>query len=1198
MSMFISKLLSRNSSKTKQELLIQYWSSIQRYYETAEDALKDAVDLTPIPGALQNIIKLIQAEELEYQRMYDTLETGPCLEYLLQSRVLEELAEFAKVDTPFGMRIHCLRFFCSLVSNVHAQLLPDRAVHEPLNKLVAHSHRLVMVHYEQMEVDPDVCTEERHAAIAELSLELVRLMHGVFSHFKGSNAALMDLFFERGWCRGRGERVWRISKDGKTSHKLQESMDEKIQWNVFLMPRFDMFSFLIDFMNIPGETGEIAREAILFALRLLEGDPEYVCYVVEYSSLCEVIAERLAILFAMLPKNMGSFTISSNNRVVPVRPPRRRIQFSIPAVITNNSLMIAVNAHHSIRRKRRKKSAFDTNFIRTLETTCDDDNVDHFYSFWEYLNDVARVADKRLMTALMAQLTTSLWHPVVCTALSSPAVDAATAATGYATEMIRSLTDQVLLHAFLVVLMGEEGGIGKDLEPEKRPAPSTSTSSTSRRTNDDENDDNNDNASEKSAKRDDASEKDDDNDSRPSTSTEKAASIITTHSSTLLEDDDTTLRLLLLQRLQADDPDLSLATLRLFDTFLETYNQFIMYNLFLRNYIDINPDGKYAASSLHSPTIDDDKKPVKVRWIVERILSLLPLEDELERMNAPLSVMMTRDGSNGKSTSSHSSHSSSSHHGMHPGHSISANSYDDYFHEARERFQFGILAHNFWHLPYPPPKSKQDAQRDKEDRAGRPKRPKSMVVGREAARLMMQSTNDASKLPFSASSSNLFTKSDGGGVQDDDPDAMLKRCEAYEGLFLQQIFGLFSKMLEAPVEQNLLVTSILQKIAGVVDRRVDGVICDWRAIRIGEDGSFFGGVWTLPTTTTRTRQSLYALLEKVTFEALKRAQLVPNFETRISLAKKRGIPLFADANQANNASFSSFSRDGTGHPSLQQHHHQHPLHQVLRSTASALHLTPSQSTPRESTFDSSSSSSSSTQQQQQPRLAKQASLSQLFHSSAKHHAPLPSPPSPSPSKSVNLATQKPKLNPLDVSPATLHHPQQQHANLQHSGELVPAAASPSGLFFQQKTNATPITMTNPYAKLSNFVHAYIVLQEFCKELAAVVLVRHSSAYPDDSAIGPAKNARQTRMVAWQQDAHHGPHSRHGATVTSPNGFVLSPSPLGPAGLNGPMSAGPTPHDNEKRWRQRMSVATMTTHDWKQSFLDPIDEKRTTVTSLG
>ncbi|ORX59594.1 hypothetical protein DM01DRAFT_1405113 [Hesseltinella vesiculosa] len=1164
--MFISKLLSRNNSKTKQELLIQYWSSIQRYYETAEDALKDAVDLTPIPNALQDIIKVIQAEELEHQRTNETLETGPCLEYLLQRRVLEELVEFAKVDTPFGMRIQCLRFFYSLVTNVHAQLLPERAVHVPLHKLITHCHRLIASHNDQIDVDPDASSEERYAVVAELSLELVKLMHGVFSHFKGTNAALMDLFFERGWCRGLGESVWRCSQDGKTYLKRQDSADEKIQWNVFIMPRFDMFSYLIDFMNIPGETGEIAREAILFALRLLEGDPEYVCYVVEYSGLCEVMAERLAAMFAMLPKNVGAFSISSNNRVVPVRPPRRRIQFSIPAMITNNSLIITVNAHHSVRRKRRKRSPFDSNFIRTLELSRGDDIVvDHFYSFWEYLNDVARVADKRLMTALMAQLTTSFWHPVVCTALSSPSNDAAVAATAYATEMIRSLTDQTLLHAFLVVLTGEEGGVGKDLEPERRPSPSASTSTSTTTTTTTLSREDDDVAADL-AVADKPTDQADPADqpslphesdfthrrSSTASTTEpgRPLSVATTATAkSVLDDDDLTLRFLLIHRLSSEDMDLSLATLRLFDTILETYNQFVIYNLVLRNFIDINPDGQYAASSLSSSSIpedpNDDKKADKVRWLVERILSLLPLEDELEGMNqrTPLSVRMSREGSLGRSGSSHGSSQSTLQH------AIPANSYDDYFHEARERFQYGILARSFWQLPYPPVKSKTDLDREKEDRQGRPRRPKSMVVGREAARLMLNQEG-SSGLPLSMSSSNLF------GQQEEQED-LIKRCESYEGLFLQQIFGLFGQLLEASFEQNLLVTSILQKLAGVMDRRVDGVICDWRAIRMGEDGSMYGGVWTLPTTTTRARQSLYAILEQVTFEALKRAQLVPNFENRIAMAKKRGIPLFSTT-PSHQGQTSSFLRDF--HMQQQQQH----LHQILRSTASALHLTPSHSSPREST--SADSHPTPATPADPPRLSKQASLTQLFN---KHHAPLPSPPSPSSSKSATTAT-RPKLNQLDVSPATL----------QQTGSDT---SSPSALFFQQKANATPVTMTNPFAKLSNFVHAYIVLQEFCKELAAVVLVRHSSAYPDDTPISAGH--RQTRMAAWQNEMHL-PSSR--SSLSSPIHHLLSPTQRFLLQTNNP-----TKEDPDRKWRQRMSVATMTTLDWKQSFLDPIDEKQTT-----
>jgi len=72
-------------------------------------------------------------------------------------------------------------------------------------------------------------------------------------------------------------------------------------------------------------------------------------------------------------------------------------------------------------------------------------------------------------------------------------------------------------------------------------------------------------------------------------------------------------------------------------------------------------------------------------------------------------------------------------------------------------------------------------------------------------------------------------------------------------------------------------------------------------------------------------------------------------------------------------------------------------------------------------------------------------------------------------------------------------------------------SSPSAAFFQnpQRSNATPVTVTNPYAKLSNFVNSYIVLQEFCKELAAVILVRHATNYNE---IGFVRYQEQREMM--------------------------------------------------------------------------------------
>lgn len=297
-------------------------------------------------------------------------------------------------------------------------------------------------------------------------------------------------------------------------------------------------------------------------------------------------------------------------------------------MITNNSLIITVNAQSSFKKKRRKRSPFDINFVRTLESVQERERVvDEFYSFWEYLNDVARVAEKRLMTALMAQLTTSFWHPVICTALSSPSAQTATAATAYTTEMIRSLTDQRLLHVFLVVLLGEDSGIGKDIEPETR------TYIPIQDLIDDDRDDET------------MSVQTSDDDTRTSDDP-------SLKSTGLDPDEGLTLRLLLINRIDAENHELSLASLRLFDTIMETYNQFAIYNLVLRNYLDISPDGDYIeedmltdTSSLGSKVIDDrvsvttveepkvddlavgdkevakkDSKTEKVRWLVERYI--------------------------------------------------------------------------------------------------------------------------------------------------------------------------------------------------------------------------------------------------------------------------------------------------------------------------------------------------------------------------------------------------------------------------------------------------------------------------------------------------------------------------------------------------------------------------------------------------
>lgn len=56
-------------------------------------------------------------------------------------------------------------------------------------------------------------------------------------------------------------------------------------------------------------------------------------------------------------------------------------------------------------------------------------------------------------------------------------------------------------------------------------------------------------------------------------------------------------------------------------------------------------------------------------------------------------------------------------------------------------------------------------------------------------------------------------------------------------------------------------------------------------------------------------------------------------------------------------------------------------------------------------------------------------------------------------------------------------------------------------------------MTNPFAKLSNFVHAYIVLQEFCKEVAAAALVLHSTTFAE-------RELTPMQQVEWLEESEY------------------------------------------------------------------------------
>ncbi|TPX36612.1 hypothetical protein SmJEL517_g01154 [Synchytrium microbalum] len=230
-----------------------------------------------------------------------TVHAGPCLEFLLEMKILDELVAYAQSDTPIGMRAYVVKIFQLLISDLGGpQLLPETSVRTPLTRLIAGCHQLVD------EGSPVSITssssEPGTGSAGDVKHELVNLIALLFRHIQ-TTPSLLGLFFER-------------SKTSETS-------------------KFSIFDTLLDYVGYPSTTGRVAREAIITALSIL-GDQaiemedernkaimvDVVEYVVDASQISETLAERQAILYTRMTSLSSQSTNTQNEKS---SPPRGRL---------------------------------------------------------------------------------------------------------------------------------------------------------------------------------------------------------------------------------------------------------------------------------------------------------------------------------------------------------------------------------------------------------------------------------------------------------------------------------------------------------------------------------------------------------------------------------------------------------------------------------------------------------------------------------------------------------------------------------------------------------------------------------------------------------------------------------------------------------------------------------------------------------
>ncbi|XP_013883585.1 protein FAM160B2 [Austrofundulus limnaeus] len=130
-SLLLRALETREPTVELLESFIDHWKSITNYYiQTTDD--NRPVSQTDIPWRLRQMLDILVYEEKQ-QAVEDT---GPCLEYLLQHKLLETLCTLGKAQYPPGMSQQVLLFFFKLLSQMQKPLLQLVGVYRPVQKLI------------------------------------------------------------------------------------------------------------------------------------------------------------------------------------------------------------------------------------------------------------------------------------------------------------------------------------------------------------------------------------------------------------------------------------------------------------------------------------------------------------------------------------------------------------------------------------------------------------------------------------------------------------------------------------------------------------------------------------------------------------------------------------------------------------------------------------------------------------------------------------------------------------------------------------------------------------------------------------------------------------------------------------------------------------------------------------------------------
>ncbi|KAJ8285889.1 hypothetical protein GJAV_G00032120 [Gymnothorax javanicus] len=300
-SLFQQALETREPSINLLESFVDHWKGITNYYIETTNETTPAKE-TDIPWRLKQMLDILVYEEGQQE----SEETGPCMEYLLQHKLLETLCTLGKAQYPPGMNQLVLAFFSKLLAQIQQPMLHIINVYRPVQKLI----RLCALPWSQTEKEESqfllvICSRVKEDPYVLNYILEMRKDEPVkrSSSTSGDSEGMQS---DEATSAGKGSSSplgGSTALDTLQSEQPSPSSAPQLPSKIVTPCNNDLIHALIYLTKSQKSKAALKAHEGLSVLVNLPKEESAVC-LAESTSLCHLLAERLCELHYMMPSSM------------------------------------------------------------------------------------------------------------------------------------------------------------------------------------------------------------------------------------------------------------------------------------------------------------------------------------------------------------------------------------------------------------------------------------------------------------------------------------------------------------------------------------------------------------------------------------------------------------------------------------------------------------------------------------------------------------------------------------------------------------------------------------------------------------------------------------------------------------------------------------------------------------------------------